>query len=152
MPLYFAYGSNMDEAALRSRCPRARKLCTARLARHRFALMGSGYATVRRDPRAEVHGVLFDLALSDVAPLDRYEEVDGGLYVKAVLPVLREGGHPSRALVYVGCDERDGAGLPGHMVPGYMDAVVAAARAACLPPAYVAMLDGFVAAPGPRKR
>ena len=140
MPLYFAYGSNMDEAALRTRCPKARKLGLARLPRHRFALMSSGYATVRRDPSAEVHGVLFDLALSDVAPLDRYEEVDGGLYVKAHLPVLRDGGGSARALVYVGCDERDGAG-----VPGYMEAVVVAARAASLPQAYVATLEGFVA-------
>ena len=158
MPLYFAYGSNMDEAALRSRCPGARKLCTARLARHRFALMSSGYATVRRDPGAEVYGVLFDLALSDIAPLDRYEEVDGGLYVKEILPVLRDGGHPSHALVYVGCDERDaGCTVPGcivlgYIVPGYMEAVVAAARGAGLPPPYVAMLDSFVAAPGPRRR
>ena len=148
MPLYFAYGSNMDEAALRSRCPRARRLCTARLARYRFALMSSGYATVRRDPRAEVHGVLFDLALSDVAPLDRYEEIDGGLYVKEILPVLRDGGRASRALVYVGCDARDCDGVSGCVVPGYMDAVAAAAHAAGLPSAYLAMLDGFVAAPG----
>ena len=141
MPLYFAYGSNMDAVALATRCPKARKLGVARLPRHRFALMSSGYATVRRDPRAEVHGVLYDLALSDVAPLDRYEEVDGGLYVKVIQPVLRDGGGAARALVYLGCDESDG--LP---LPGYMEMVVAAARAAPLPPAYVAMLEGF----GPR--
>jgi gamma-glutamylcyclotransferase (GGCT)/AIG2-like uncharacterized protein YtfP len=144
VPLYFAYGSNMDEPALVSRCPKARRLGLARLPRHRFALMSSGYATVRRDARAEVHGVLYDLALSDIGPLDRYEEVDGGLYVKAIQPVLREGAGAVRALVYLGCDDTD-----GPPVPGYMEAVVAAARAAALPAPYVRMLEGFL--PGTRR-
>jgi hypothetical protein len=30
MPLYFAYGSNMDAAAMRSRCPNSAALGTAR--------------------------------------------------------------------------------------------------------------------------
>ena len=93
MPLYFAYGSNMDEAAMRVRCPKARAIGTARLARHRFVLMGqTGYASVLRDPVSTVHGVLIDLALSDVRPLDRYEDVAHGLYVKALLPVTRAAG------------------------------------------------------------
>ena len=139
MPLYFAYGSNMDLAALRTRCPRAQRLGVARLVRHRFALMGSGYATVRRDAGAEVHGVLFDLALSDVPPLDRYEEVDGGLYVKALQRVLRQDGRSSQALIYIGADETDGG-----PVPGYMEAIVAAAQAAALPARYVAMLESHL--------
>ena len=141
MPVYFAYGSNMDEVALATRCPKARKLGRGRLPRHRFALMSSGYATVRRDPRAEVHGVLYDLALSDIGPLDRYEEVDGGLYVKAFQPVLRDDAGAVRALIYLGCDDTD-----GPPVPGYMEAVVAAARAAALPSPYLAQLEGFVPA------
>lgn len=141
MPLYFAYGSNMDETAMRARCPRAKALGRARLARHRFVLMGqTGYASVRRDPRSDVHGVLFDLALSDVPPLDRYEDVARGLYTKAVQPVLRAEGHPVRALIYFGADGSDG----GCPLPGYMEAIVAAAQVAGLPAAYVAMLEGLV--------
>ena len=37
--------------------------------------MADGHATVVRDPNSETHGVLYDLALSDVPALDRYEEV-----------------------------------------------------------------------------
>jgi gamma-glutamylcyclotransferase (GGCT)/AIG2-like uncharacterized protein YtfP len=144
MPLYFAYGSNMDEAALRTRCPKARALGVGRLARHRFVLMSSGYASVRRDPKTEVHGVLFELALSDVAPLDRYEEIDGGLYTKAVQPILRHGGASSRALIYLGTDQTSGR----RRIPGYMEAIVAAARGAGLPPDYVAMLETFMPGPG----
>ena len=144
MPLYFAYGSNMDEAALRTRCFKARALGVARLARHRFVLMGNGWASVRRDAGSDVHGVLFDLALSDIGPLDRYEDVADGLYVKAIQPVIRAGGQPCQALVYLGTDEKTG-GMPR---PGYMEGIVAAAHAVALPPPYVAMLERM--APGGR--
>ena len=50
MPLYFAYGSNMDAAAMQARCPKSRALGPARLARHRFGLMADGYATIVRAP------------------------------------------------------------------------------------------------------
>lgn len=146
MPLYFAYGSNMDAAAMRQRCPRAKPLGRACLKRHRFVLMGNGYASVHRDPRAEVHGVLFDLALSDVAPLDRYEEVAAGLYVKAVQPVVRHGAGPCQALIYIGTDPRVGGRPPAR----YMEAVVAAARAAGLPPTYILHLETWLPRPGAR--
>ena len=144
MPLYFAYGSNMEEAMLRTRCAKARAICNARLPRHRFVLMGNGYASVRRDVGAEVHGILFDLALSDMPSLDRYEEVDRGLYTKALQPVLRPGAGPCQALIYFGGDMTTG----GAPYPGYMEAIVAAARAAAFPPAYLAMLESLV--PGAR--
>ena len=159
MPLYFAYGSNMDAAGLRRRCPKARALGLARLARHRFVLMRNGFASVRRDPVADVHGVLFDLALSDIRPLDRYEEIDTGLYTKVVHPVLRHQGRPVQALLYIGNDpiETDGNGPIGHGLghgtvdrsyaadPSYMEGVVAAAKAVALPPAYVGMLASLAA-------
>jgi cation transport regulator ChaC len=141
MPLYFAYGSNMDVSAMRSRCPKARPIGPARLARHRFVLMGrTGYASVHRDSGAEVHGVLFDLAFSDIPPLDRYEDVAHGLYVKAVQPVTLAQGGVRQALIYLGTDTTVG----GRPPPGYMDDVVAAARAAGLPGAYVARLEALV--------
>ncbi len=138
MPLYFAYGSNMDTDAMRARCPRSSQLGRARLVRHRFALITEGYATVAADPRAVVHGVLWDLALSDVRALDAYESTGSGLYRKIVQPVFREGGVSSRALVYVGR-----ASAPGRPLPGYMEGVIAAARAWELPTAYIRELEGF---------
>ena len=47
MPLHFAYGSNMDVAAMRARCPASRPLGLARLARPRFVITPEGYAAVR---------------------------------------------------------------------------------------------------------
>lgn len=140
MPLYFAYGSNMDEAAMRRRCPRTKRLGRARLARHRFTIMGNGYASVMRDATRDVHGVLFDLAFADVPALDRYEDVAHGLYLKSVQPVIRAEGVACRALIYLGTDPTRGTASP----PGYVEAIVAAARAAGLPTDHVTMLEGFL--------
>jgi len=134
MPLYFAYGSNMDLAAMKQRCPASRLVGSARLERHRFLINSDGYATVVRDPRNAVHGLLFDLALSDVPALDRYEAVGSGLYSKITQPVVIPSG-VRRALVYVGRSS-----VPGSPRPGYLEGVVAAAKAAGLPEAYVASL------------
>ena len=145
MPFYFAYGSNMDAAAMRARCPKSRPLGRARLARHRFALMADGYATVVRDPNSEAHGVLYDLALSDVPALDRYEGVARGLYSKATQPALRADGRPVRALVYIGAAPAV-AGRARN--PEYMAGVIAAARAAELPATYVEFLSGLLSGNG----
>jgi gamma-glutamylcyclotransferase (GGCT)/AIG2-like uncharacterized protein YtfP len=135
MPLYFAYGSNMDRAAMQMRCPKSRPLGRARLAGHRFVIMGSGYASVRRDPQRSVHGVLYDLAFADMPALDRYEDVGRGLYRKITQPVLREAGGPTRAIVYVGASAQEG--LPQGE---YLDRIIAAARAWALPETYIASL------------
>jgi AIG2-like family len=143
MPLYFAYGSNMNTSAMRRRCPYSKPLGRACLARHRLFIMSSGYASVRRDPRMNVHGVLFDLALCDVPALDRYEELGRGLYTKLTQMVLRADSAPVRALVYVGRDQS--IGIPS---PDYMAEVIAAAREWNLPEAYVAYLGTCAGAGG----
>ena len=112
MPLYFAYGANMNREAMARRCPRSKALGLARLARHRLAAMREGWLTAVRDPRASVHGILWDVALSDVPALDRYEGLAQGLYAKIAQPVLTESG-PRRALVYVGANAGPGALAPG---------------------------------------
>lgn len=127
LPLCFAYGSNMDRAAMAMRCPGAAIVGPARLARHRLALMREGYATVVRDPRRTVHGILWDVPLSEMPALDRYESVASGLYVKRRQPVMTAAGVRT-ALVYLGCN----AG-PGTARPGYLAGVLAAARDVGLP-------------------
>jgi hypothetical protein len=146
MPLYFAYGSNMDVEAMRTRAPSSRPLCAARLLRARFIIMEGGYASFVRDPQRVVHGVLWDLALADVRLLDRYEDVASGLYKKIQQPVLREGGGSARALIYVG-----GSTAPGEPRAGYMESVIAAAREWSFPEAYIRELSAMAprAAAGP---
>jgi gamma-glutamylcyclotransferase (GGCT)/AIG2-like uncharacterized protein YtfP len=135
MPLYFAYGANMDAAAMALRCPVSRLIGGGHLPGYRFIIMREGYASVTRAPSRTVWGVLWELARDDIPALDRYEGVAGGLYVKATLPVRSPAG-VKRALIYLG-----GSTVPGRPRPGYLEAVLAAARAAQLPPAYIGELS-----------
>jgi len=137
MPLTFSYGSNMDVAGMTARCPRSRPLGVARLARHRLAIMREGWLTAVRDASATVHGVLWDIALADMAALDRYEGLDEGLYTKALQSVATGNG-ARRALVYFGAN----AG-PGVARADYLDTVVAAARHWGLPATTLAALAEF---------
>ena len=141
MPVYFAYGSNMDAGAMARRCPRARLLGLARLARWRFALMPSGYATIVPDPRMNVHGALWDVPVADMAALDRYEQVAQGLYVKRSIPALRSPVGAAQALVYIGAQPTLGAAPRG-----YLDEIIAAAQQLALPADYLAFLMNLVAA------
>lgn len=158
MPLYFAYGANMDIADMAKRAPNSKPLCLARLPRHRFIIMKEGYASVIRDARSAVHGLLWDLAMADLKPLDRFEGLDRGLYVKINQPVILEAslaqvvpdiasGDASskakptgakRALVYVASSAE-----PGKPRPGYLESILAAAAEIGLPPAYRKELAGW---------
>lgn len=141
MPLYFAYGLNMDVAGMRERCPRSTPVSLARLPRHRFIVTTDGYASVVRDPRETVHGVLWDCALADIRTLDKFEDLASGLYVKISQPVIVEGG-AKRALLYIGR-----SGTVGKPRPGYMEQVVAAAKEQALPEAYITSLNRFLTKP-----
>jgi len=134
VPLYFAYGSNMDRAAMLGRCPASKPVGIGRLMRHRFVIFDEGYATVVRDPQRAVWGMVWNLALADVPALDRYESLSTGLYTKVVQPIVTAKG-PRRAMVYVGRSAK-----PGTPLPGYMEGVVEAARHAGLPEDYIRSL------------
>lgn len=134
MPTYFAYGANMDVAAMRRRCPASEALGPGRLMNHRFLIMRDGTASVRRRPGSVVHGLLWRLSPADVRALDRFEEVDAGLYRKAVLPVLKPAGSV-QALVYLGHTAEEGA-----PAPGYVEGVVACARVLGFPDPYLRSL------------
>lgn len=138
MPLYFAYGANMDVSAMASRCPGAKALGLARLPRHRFIITADGYASAVRDPRTEVHGVLWELALSHVRVLDKFEEVDRGLYTKIMQPVIAAAG-PRRALIYIGSSAKVGAPRTG-----YLESVVASAERWNMPTAYIQEMKRFL--------
>ncbi len=142
MPLYFAYGANMDVEAMAGRCPRSKPLGLARLMRHRLAVMREGWLTATRDANANVHGVLWDVALADMPALDRYEGLGEGLYAKAAQPVVAAGG-AKRALIYFGAN----AG-PGVARADYIAGVLLAARRWNLPDAGVAQLERFAAEAG----
>ena len=125
----------MDVEAMARRCPRSKALGLARLERHRLAVMREGWLTAVREPRSAVHGVLWDLALSDIAALDRYEGLSQGLYAKLTQAVIAERS-PKQAIVYFGAN----AG-PGAVRPDYIAEVLAAARSWPLPEEGLAALE-----------
>jgi AIG2-like family len=125
----------MDVDAMARRCPRSKALGLARLERHRLTVMREGWLTAVRDPRSAVHGVLWDLALSDVAALDRYEGLSQGLYAKVTQAVIAERS-PKQAIVYFGAN----AG-PGVVRPAYIAEVLAAAKSWPLPAEGVGALE-----------
>jgi hypothetical protein len=135
MPLYFAYGSNINLSAMARRCPRSKALGPARLERHRLAVMREGWLTATRDPRSIVHGVLWDLALSDVAALDRYEGLAQGLYAKLTQPIIAQRGI-RQAIVYFGANSG-----PGTARPDYIADILAAARSWPLPEEAIETLE-----------
>jgi len=132
--LYFAYGSNMHPDVMRKHAPGAEPVGPAMLADHRLVITGDGYASVEPGRNDQVHGVLWRLTARDRVTLDAWENVAGGLYRAATLPV-RCGGQRRLALVYLARPGR--AGQPRA---GYMEVVIAAALEWRLPPAYIVFL------------
>ncbi len=141
MMLYFAYGSNMERAAMRVRCRDAEEVGPARLAGWRYVI-AAGYGTIVPSPGMCVFGVLWRLTPRDLSTLNSYENLDSGLYRRSMLTVEFDG-QRSRALVFMG--KKRGKRRPA---PGYQERVVAAAEDWRLPTRYVAELRRF--APGYR--
>lgn len=105
MALYFAYGSNLDGAQMRARCPSARALGRARLEGHALAFGGfSGHwggavASVVRVRGHAVEGVLYALTEVDLRALDAFEG-HPWVYERVARVVTGEGGARRRAFVY----------------------------------------------------
>ncbi len=135
MIVYFAYGANMNTAAMRHRCPGAQAVGPAVLEGFRFFVGREGWGSV--EPRAgdSVHGVLWQLTLRDLAVLHAFELLHKGLYDIRRVPVLR-GGRRVPALIYL-LRRR----TPGRPRPGYVELIAAAARTWRLPEPYIRSVE-----------
>jgi hypothetical protein len=122
MTLYFAYGSNMQRAAMKARCLGAQAIGPARLDNYRFFVGVDGWGSVKPAPGATVHGVLWRLTPRDVAALHAYELLHKGLYDVRRLPV-RLGSRRLLAMIYL-LRRR----APGRPKPGYVEMIAASAR------------------------
>lgn len=71
MPLYFAYDEFMDPALATSLIADIRVVGIGRLPRHRIVIAAEGRATVARDPRRHVEGMLFEISLAGLRLWDR---------------------------------------------------------------------------------
>ena len=141
MTLYFAYGANMERAAMRRRCPAAVALGPAVLRGWRYVIAG-GSGSVMPARGGGVFGVVWRLTPRDLAALNAFESLDSGLYRRTILTV-ELAGRRVRALLYVG--RQRGRRRP---MPGYQERLVEAAQDWRLPKDYIATLQRL--APGYR--
>ncbi|NUS42931.1 MAG: gamma-glutamylcyclotransferase [Mycobacteriaceae bacterium] len=137
MPIYAAYGSNMDPAQMMQRAPHSPMAGTGWLEGWRLTFAGADLgwegplATVVEDPGSRVFVVLYDVTSDDEERLDGWEGSDFGLHRKirlrvhsAGMPVLAwlyvldayEGGLPSARLLGVMSDAAEKAGAPEEYV------------------------------------
>lgn len=137
MPLYFAYGSNMDRAGMAARCPGAIALGPAVLEGHRFVIGVDGWASAEVARDGNVLGVMWQIMPQHRAALDVYEAVDEGLYDARTMP-LRRGEGTVSAMTYI--LRRPGHGTPR---PDYIALIAAAARDWNFPGDYVRMIEGW---------
>ncbi len=121
----------MSRALMRARCPLARPLGRATLPGWRFNINPDGLASLAVHQGAQVHGVLWDVSVRDVAAINAYEGIASGLYEARMLPVRHDSRHAS-ALVYIA--RRQGRGTPR---PGHLEIVLEAARDWELPDPYI---------------
>ena len=102
----FAFGSNLDRAQMRARCPSATPLARATLPRHALVFAGwsvrwgGAVASVVRDPRRSVPGFLYALGAEDLARLDRFEG-HPHVYARVTRLVEDESGRRRRVQLYV---------------------------------------------------
>jgi gamma-glutamylcyclotransferase (GGCT)/AIG2-like uncharacterized protein YtfP len=121
----------MDRAHMARLCPQAEPYGVASLRSYKYVIAASGFATVIPWPGSYVHGVLWKVTPKEIAALDRYEDVAGGLYRAVQLPV-KFNDRLLRGLIYLAVGDKAGA-----TPPGYIDKIVAAAKDWNLPADYV---------------
>ncbi|WP_029138166.1 gamma-glutamylcyclotransferase [Nakamurella lactea] len=144
MPLYAAYGSNMDPTQMLQRCPSSPMAGTGWLPGWRLTFGGEdlgwegALATIVQDDSpsgsaaaSSVFVVLYDLSAADERTLDSWEGADLGLYTKIRLRVHTLEGD-KLAWLYV-LDAFEG-GLPSAR---YLGVIADAAEAADAPTEYV---------------
>jgi gamma-glutamylcyclotransferase (GGCT)/AIG2-like uncharacterized protein YtfP len=136
---YFAYGSNLDADQMQRRCPSAQPLGRARLWHHRldFTHLSSrwrgGAADVVPHWGESVWGILYDLAVRDLARLDRFEAG----YDRVILEVEDPSGLARSAVSYT--VRRKGSFRPTR---GYLDKMLTWGAHFELPGEYLTRLGG----------
>ena len=113
--LYAAYGSNLNHAQMRERCPDAKYLGASMLKNHNLIFCGQpdhSFATIESMEEKEVPIGLWEISARDERALDRYEGYPN-FYHKTVLSAVFDG-EEVHAMVYI-MDLAMPAGLPSTM-------------------------------------
>lgn len=137
MPLYAAYGSNLDPSQMRNRCPHSPFAGTGWLPDWRLTFGGEelgwegALATIVEEPGSQVFVALYDITTADQIALDKWESADTGLYRTSKLRVSTlegdevawtyvlntyEGGLPSARYLGLIAEAAEAAGAPADYV------------------------------------
>lgn len=137
MHLYAAYGSNMNPAQMRTRCPHSPFAGTGWIPGWRLTFGGEdlgwegALATLVEDPAGAVFVGLYDITAYDRISLDKWESADTGLYQTITLRVSTletdvlawtyvlngyEGGLPSARYLGLIAEAAEAAGAPAEYV------------------------------------
>ncbi len=141
---YFGYGSNMNRAIFEER-RRMQPLATrcGWLADYRLRFnipIGDGeraVANLECEPGARTYGVLYLLTSEDFDRLDRTEGVHLGIYRRAAIEAVADGGERIPAFTYCSILTRAGRKPSAR----YLGLLIDGARAHCLPADYVRFLE-----------
>lgn len=150
LPLYFAYGSNLEPGQMEMRCPGHRVLCRARLLDHALAFHGHSRLwdgpVASADPRrgAIVHGVVYELKREDFAALDRAEGYvapgdERNAYERVQIEVELENGEPLEVFTYL----RPEPAASRAPTRAYRWAVLSGMRHHGLPPEAIAAVEAI---------
>ena len=100
---YIAYGSNLDLAQMKFRCPTAKPIAKGLLPDHRLVFQGTprgAHANVIPEKGQKVPIAIWEIGPRDEAALDIYEGVRGGYYTKEYMTV-EVNGEQQEALIYI---------------------------------------------------
>ncbi len=151
---YFAYGSNLLTQRLTARCPSARVVGRGVVAGYRFGFFkhshrdGSGKAALLAEAGAVTHGVVFELAATEMDVLDRFEGVGLGYDRTDAVNVRLEDGSERSCTTYLASDPRDGL----RPFDWYLALVLAGAAEHGLHRAHVDLIADTIFTPDPDER
>jgi gamma-glutamylcyclotransferase (GGCT)/AIG2-like uncharacterized protein YtfP len=134
---YFAYGSNIDQAQMRDRCPTATIKGIGKLPGHKFIINCHGVATVTSGKESTVYGILWNITEANEERLDIYEGVKQGFYTKSQIEIETEL-EKVFSLIYLASDSELGAPRDD-----YVEKIVAAAINHGLSDSYIEELQSW---------
>lgn len=99
MDIYAAYGSNMNLAQMKKRCPKAQVIIKGELRGYKLTFRGTGYANVEVSDHGSVPIVLWAITTECERALDRYEGYPR-LYTKEFASIATVDGEQT-AMLYI---------------------------------------------------
>jgi hypothetical protein len=147
---YFAFGANMDPAALLEKRIYPRTSVAAVVANVRIEItspcefIGKGFASLEEKGGAEVHGVVHDISWLEGLILDVMEWVPFRFHERVRGVARTTDGRDTKVFYYVACSPKVGLSTS----QGYRDMLVKAAERYAFPEQYIAQLKALPVADG----